>query len=239
MKLLGKGGLLEDIKRNLRYSDWSGGLPFQWNEDRNILERKSEKELHKLGFRLGLATVYFILALINVLRVLNRTSLMVITHSILMLGGWTLVLSNQFTNYLQLSGVVQLCNGFIQLEHSFSKHFGIKKESYSTDVFLRGSIYVMTLSGITMPIVIFLDILRNPCFPAFAGHWMSCQCDDSRPGYYLMPTWTLVEVLTKVIMSFAAYLIWSPLVSGSMFQMSLEYIVEGNCFRVFIDELGK
>ncbi len=162
---------------------------------------------------------------------------MVVTHSILMLAGWGLALSSELVNLLQVSGVVQLCNGFIQ--QNFSTHFVFKQESQSTGLFLRGMIYLMTFTGITGPIVIFLDILRNPCFPVYVGYWMNSQCEDHRPGYYLLPTWSFVEVLTKVSLSLASYLIWAPLSAGNAFIMSLEYIMEGNCFLVFIEKLEK
>ncbi len=244
MMLLGSGGLLKDVTRNLCYSDWSGGLPFQWNETLNILERKTQKQLRSFSIRLGVATLYFILALIQTSRVLNKASLMVITHRILVLAGMAMMLCNDFANFLQLSGVVQLCNGFIQLEQNISEHFGNTTvvhgtKSISKDLFIRGMLYLLTFTGFTVPILCFVDILRNPCFPAFAGYLMSSQCEDNRPGYYLMPTWSVVEILTKVAMSFGAYFIWSPLIAGGVFQQSLAYIVEGNCFRVFIGELGK
>ncbi len=244
MKQLKTGGLLEDIKINLRYSDWNGGLPFQWNETLNILEKKTPKELRKLGIRLGIATLYYILALIQFFRVFSKSSLMVITHSILMLAGIVMILSSQFVNFLQLSGVVQLCNGFIQLEHNFSKHFGNNKsahehKSQSTELILRLLIYLLTLTAIIVPIVFFLDILRNPCLPGYVGYWISSQCEINKPGYYLMPTWSFMEILTKVAISLAACFTWSPLICGAFFQFSLEYIMEGNCFRVDIEKLGK
>ncbi len=244
MKLLGKDGLLKDIKLNLRYSGWNGGLPFQWNETHGILEKKPQKDLRKLGLRLGIATLYFIVSLIQVFRIFNRASLMVITHSILMMSGVVLVLSSEYANLVQISGVVQLCNGFIQLEHNFSKQFENNKTvndkpPKSKDWLLRGMIYLLTFSGLTVPIVFFLDILRNPCLPGYAGYWMSSQCDIDRPGYYLKPTWSFGEVSTKVGLSLAATFTWIPLIAGAFFQMSLEYIMEGNCFRVDIEELGR
>ncbi len=242
MKLVGKDGLLQDIKLNLWISDWLGGLPFEWNETLNQLEIKDSKKRQILSFRLGLATLCFILVLIQAFSVLKGSPLMVITHNTMAFAIFLMSLTCEFVNCIQISGVVQLFNGFIRLEQNFSKYFGNKNSGSTkskTDFFLRGMIYLLTSTGIIVPTVFCLDMFRNPCFPAYIGYWMSNQCEVEKPGYYLRPTWRLVEVLTKLALSLTTFVVWSALISAYTFYLSLEFLVEGNCFRVGIAEFGR
>ncbi len=78
MKLLGNDDLIKDVKRHLRISDCCGGLPFQWNEVLNQLEIKSKKKRYRLAVRVGVATLYLIIALVQAFRVIDRASTMVI-----------------------------------------------------------------------------------------------------------------------------------------------------------------
>ncbi len=133
MKLLGKDGLLKDIKLNLRISDWLGCLPFEWNETLNQLEMKNPKKLRNISFRLGIATLHFIMVSIQVYRVLKGSSLTVITHNTMVLATFFMSLTCEFVNCIQISEVVQLFNGFIQLEQNFSKYFGNKDAGYTNE----------------------------------------------------------------------------------------------------------
>ncbi len=169
---------------------------------------------------------------------------MVITHSILFLGCQVVCLSCQHVNFKQLSGVVQLCNGFIQLEQNFENYFGNptvvhKPKSKSTDLFLRGMSYILTCTTLSAQVVNHVDILRDPCFPVYVGYWLNPQCGNDTPGHDSNFTWSFVEVLTKVAMLVVVCFCWSPLYSGGDFQMSLEYIMEGHCFQVGLKEFGR
>ncbi len=242
MELLGTGGLLEDVKRSLRYSDWCGTFPFKWNDTKQQMEMKNTWKRYIFGCQLGVALLYIILALIQNYSVLQTASLMIITHSLLFFGTGTLVLSGQITNCVQLSGFIHLCNGFIQLERNFASDFRNgynRNNTYKANLVPKAMIFILTFSGTMIPFVFALDILRNPCFPFYAGYWMSRQCEIDKLGYFLGPTWSMEEVLTKVIIAFGYFFVWPALVSGSIFQISLESIVQGNCFRVNIEKFEK
>lgn len=99
--------------------------------------------------------------------------------------------------------------------------------------------YLMTFSGVVPPVVYVLDAIRNPCFPPYVGYMLSRQCADDTPGYYSMPSWSLIEILEKVVISFITYITWSSLFPGGLFQMSLEYVGERHCFLVNIAKFGK
>ncbi len=243
MKLLGNGGLLGDVKLNLKFSGLLGGLPFKWNKATNKLEIKSQKKQIFLGLRQGIAVLNLFLSLIQTFRVINRASMMVITHCILSYSCFANILSFQIPNLFNLSSVVQLFSGFIQLEQNFSKYFGNKKEENGrkskTDWSLQGMIYLLTCTGLTGSTVWSLDIIRNPCLSAYDGYWMHSQCANDVPGSYLNPTWSFTEVSTKVTMSLFGLLVWMPLLCGCCFQIALEIVVEGYCFRVGIAKFGK
>ncbi len=244
MELLGKNGLLKDVKINLRILDKYAALPFQLNETTNQLEKKNQRKLNILSFQLGIAVIYLGFELIQIYRVLKGSSLFVITQSILFFATGVLILSCQLVNYVNLPGIVQLWNGFIQLEENFSKYFETTKvepkyKSHASCLDLRCIIYFLTFSGATLTSIYAIDVFRNPCFPAYVGYWLSIQCEDDNLGYYLKPTWSLVEVLPKVGIALNMYLIWGPLLSGCCFQILLQYVVEGHCFRVNTAEFGK
>lgn len=244
MVLLGQGGLLKDIILNLRYSDWCGGLPFQWNDKLNKLEMKSPKQLNIFRIRLWIAFLFLIAALIQVVRVFKRAPLMVVTHSVMFLACGTLTFSSHLVNFKHIPGIVQLCNSFISFEQNFSIENRTRKvlkskKPTNTEFFLRCMIYLLTITGITMPVVYHLDVLRNPCLPMYVGFWMSSQCPDEKPGYHNEGTWGFLEILTKFGISLFSYLNWSLLLVGCCFQISLEYIMEGNCFRIYVAEFGK
>lgn len=238
MKLLGKYGLLEDIKLCLRYSDWMGGLPFRWNEKLNQLEIKSPRERRQHGWHLKIAASYLTVGLIQTFRVYSMAPLMAITHTIFFLGGMLMLLSFEYVNFEYTSQVVQLCNCFIQLEKNPENPKTENKRTLS-DSCLRCIIFSLTFTAIVAPIILLLDTLRNPCFPAFAGYWICSQCEEDKPGYYSMPAWSFEEVMAKVGISITSYYVWGPVVAGGMFQMCLEYVMEGSCFRVNILKFGE
>ncbi len=243
MKPFIQGSLLEDVKLCLQISYLGGGLAFQWNKTLNQLEVKCKLSRYALGIRLGIATFYLIVQFIQASTVLNGASPMVITHSIMYIICTAHILSCEHVNFIKLSGVVQLFNGFIQIEQNFAKYFGNTKigngqNAKVNNLFIRGMMYLLTTTGVFYPILYAADILRNPCFPAYAGYRMSSQCLD-KPGYYLEPTWSLEEVLTKLVLASYTYLIMAPFIAGWLFIMCLEYVVEGNFFRVGITQFGK
>ncbi len=244
MVLLGKHGLLDCIRLNLRYSDWCRGHPFQWNDAKNYLDLKNQKKLNVYSVRVGLAALYFILALIQVIQVFPNSSLMVITHSVMFLAAGFLTLSSHVVNYMSRSEAVQLCNAFIKYEKRYTMEFAHAKgtctrKTNTTDLFLKSMMYLLTSTAISVSAMYHLDIFRNPCFPLYVGFWMSGQCQNDKPGYYLEATWSLVEVGTKVGISVLSYLNWSLLLSGSNFETSLEYIMEGHCFRTYVTDFGE
>lgn len=244
MVLLGQAGLLKDMIRNLKYCDWCGALPFKWNDNVKKLELKSQRKLYIFITRLWIASLYIILSFIQVVRVFKTAPLVVITHSVMFLACGSLNLSCHLVNYKQRSGVVGLCNNLIGFEQKFSKDnaktdTGNKRKSSTTDFFLRYMMYLLTCTGITMPIVYHLDILRNPCLPMYVGNWLSSQCLDEKPGYHFKATWTYMEIGTKVGISLLSYFNWSLLLVGCCFEQGLEYVLEGDCFRVYIAEFGR
>lgn len=210
---------------------------------------KKEKRLRSLRFQLILSVEYLVLSFIQFVGIYSASSFMIITHSTMTLACGVMTLCYQFLNCVRVSGVVQLCNGFIQLERNFSKSFENQEEfqkdqqsklkNESKNFVLRGIVYLLTYTGMVATMVYCLDILRNPCFSTLVGYWMNGQCEDGKPGYYHEPTWSLVEVGTKVGLASVSYFIWSPLLISVYFYMSLEFVMEGHCFRVEIEEFGK
>lgn len=150
-------------------------------------------------------------------------------------------LSSHLVNYIQLSEVVQLCNAFIKYETDFtSQHINTKatpRKTTSKDLLLKYMIYLLTCTG--MPIVYHLDVFRNPCYTLYVNYWMSDLCQLDKPGQHLKATWSLMEIGTIFGISLFSYLNWSLLLVGCNFQTSLEYIMEGQCFRAYLAESGK
>lgn len=148
-------------------------------------------------------------------------------------------------NFINLTGDVQLCNGFIQFEQNFlqnlKKNRKVQQEhkSQTTYLFLWSMICLLTFTGVFGPIVYCLDIFQNPCFPSYVGHSLISQWEDNVPGYYALPIWNVKEVLVKMWISVCTYVIWSSLLPGGLFQMSLEYLVRGHCILVNNKEFGR
>ncbi len=248
MILLGEKGLLKDLKYNLLFADWCGGLPFKWNNSQNRLEVKTKNEIRLYGFRLFIALLYLIFATIQVVRVFKGAPLIVITHNIMFLSTYMGCICCHYVNYKELSCIVQLFNSFIDFEQRLclvGRKTGkghdqkLHQVSGQTLLMIKYLIRLMTSSGISMPILYHLDIIRNPCFPMYVGYWLSDQCDDTNLGTALKPTWTSVEVGIKFGISFISYLMWSLLLVGMVFQISLECIVHGICFRSYVTEFGR
>lgn len=240
MTLLGNGGFLKDIKHALQISDWFGALPFQWNDELDQLELKSEKKRFYFKCRLVLGILYYILAMIQVFCVIGNASLLVITHSVLNMTTGVVVLSGQIMNWIHLPGVVDLFNSFIQLERNFvGSNAQPKSKSTSKKRTLQCMIYMLISTGIFVPLTYHLDVLRNPCFPVYVGFWMSSQCLPDKPGHYLEPTWSPMEILAKFGISLGSFLNWGFLIPGILLDAALEYVIEGNCFRVYTSEFGR
>lgn len=96
---------------------------------------------------------------------------------------------------------------------------------------------LFTATGIFMPVLYHLDILRNPCFPMYVGYWLSNQCLDV--GKPLKPTWTIDETSTHVAIALVSYFVWSFLLVGFTLNSSIQVILFGHCFRIYVSAFGR
>lgn len=246
MILIGPKGILDDVVKNLKYSDWCESLPFSWNPTEKRLEKKTRKTLRYLGIRLSISILYTAFAVIQVVRVFKGSDLIVKTHSIMFISCLIFCLSCHLVNYTELPNVTELFNTLIDFEVRFEQIKNnvrglpsfTKKKQQATKL-LKYFLFAMTCTGTVMPVVYHLDILRNPCYPLYVGYWLSDQCDEKKLGIQLKASWSVQEIGTKFGIAMVSYFVWSFMISGCMFQISLECIVQGHCLRSYVAEFGR
>ncbi len=131
---------------------------------------KIQKTLKLYGVRLAVAFLYLTMALVQVIRAFPKSSLMVITHSIMFMACAIYVLSCNLVNYFKLPDVVQLCNAFIKYDQRFTMKYrntnDVTPKTTTTDLLLKYMIYLLTCTGICMPmciICIYFGILVSRC----------------------------------------------------------------------------
>lgn len=243
MVLLGEKGLSKDLMYNLIIADWCGAVPFKWNNSKKRLETKTRNKIRQYGVRLCISLLYLICAAIQVIWVFKPAPLIVKTHSIMFLACGILSMCCHFVNYSELPQVVQLSNSFLDFEQRLAtfKERGVKQRQIteSKRFLIKVMTQLMTCTGILMPIVYHLDILRNPCFPLYVGYWISGQCNPNKLGTPMKPTWTAYEFFTKIGIILVSYFNWSLLLVGMLFQVSWKCIIQGHCFRRYIAEFGR
>lgn len=154
-------------------------------------------------------------------------------------------LSCHLVNFTELPSVIELFNTLIYFERRFELiKFNVRgfpvyaKEKQQATNLLKYFLLAITCTGTVKPVVYHLDILRNPCYPLYVGYWLSSQCDEKHLGMHFKATWSVQEMSTKIGISLVSYFVWSFLISGCLFKISLEYIVQGHCLRSYIAQVG-
>ncbi|CAL8140564.1 unnamed protein product [Orchesella dallaii] len=167
----------------------------------------------------------------------KQAKMVVITHNVMFIGSYVVISINGYVFHKQADLVATLFNSLIDFEQ---RHYNGK---FSTNV--KGSLLIifmlrmMTATGILMPTLYHLDIIRNPCFPVYLGYWLSDQCEDGKLGHALPATWSGIELGTKIGIAFCSYLNWNLLMTGIPFFVSIAYTLHGHCCRSYIYQYGQ
>lgn len=97
----------------------------------------------------------------------------------------------------------------------------------------------MELSGLCLPLLYHADLIRNPCLPIhLGGYWIVYDQCKGKFGVDLQPTWSLNEVLSKLVVFGVSYFNWSFLLSGFSFHLSLSLLLKSYCLRSYIKFAG-
>ncbi|CAL8112263.1 unnamed protein product [Orchesella dallaii] len=108
------------------------------------------------------------------------------------------------------------------------------------DAYIAAAIKMFTISSIAMPLSYHLDIIRNPCFPVYAGYSLSVQCHNDIGNHkQLMPTyWSASEIGTRLGICFLSYVNWNFLVTGTASFVTLSIVLVGHYFRTCVAQYG-
>ncbi len=98
----------------------------------------------------------------------------------------------------------------------------------------------MEISIVAVPLLYHVELMRNPCLPInLGGYWIvDAQC-GGQLGTELKATWSIQEILTKLIVCFVSYFNWSFLVSGCYLQTTLVILVKSYCMKNYIELAGR
>ncbi|CAL8133525.1 unnamed protein product [Orchesella dallaii] len=231
-------GLMKEFVQNLQISDSFAGLPYTWNPKSNRLELKCRSKIAVNKLRLSIGVVYLVTALMQIIWTWKRAGRMVMTHSAMFVADYVTNISSQFLNYVDPEATVDLFNKVIQYEETLGGRDTqklISKEKKRK--FTKFLMQMMAATGIFMPPLYHLDILRNPCFPMYVGYWLSDQC-GTKMGLASPGSWSLLEFGTKALISLISYLNWSFVLTSHCFHTSTGMVLLGHCIRSYISKYG-
>ncbi len=117
----------------------------------------------------------------------------------------------------------------------------LKERNWNNNVDDRGNkltklvLRNITITGVVLPLFNHLDVIRNPCMPAyFGGYWIvEPQC-GGQIGTDFQATWSIYEILTKSVVCFVSYINLSFLVSGSFFHITTVLLTQPYCLKNYI-----
>ncbi|CAL8121154.1 unnamed protein product [Orchesella dallaii] len=231
-------GLAADFVKSLQISDTFGSLLYKWNPLNCRLELKSIKKFRIYNFRVGFQIIYLLLVLVQISWTWKDANRMVRMHSTLFATDFVLNITSLYLTSTKAKEIVALLNGFMSFQekhHVNSTETDFKKtKGYKITKLL---LFACGATGISMPILYHLEILRNPCFPMYLGYWLSDQC-GTKLGSYTQTKRTLAELLIKLSISAFSFVNWSIGFASYCFQIGVAFVLEGHCLRYFISKYG-
>ncbi|CAL8133527.1 unnamed protein product [Orchesella dallaii] len=231
-------GLMKEFIKNLQISDTFASLPYTWNEKLKRLELKCSSKIYVNKFRVSIAMLYLGAALLQVIWTCKKAGRMVMTHSAMFVADYVTNITSHFLNYNDTKATVQLFNSVIEFEekrypNDSNKEISKEKGRHFTKFLMR----MMAITGIYMPPLYHLDILRNPCFPMYVGYWLSDQC-GTKMGLASPGSWSILEFGTKALISLVSYINWSFVITSHCFHTSAGMVLLGHCIRSYISQYG-
>lgn len=240
MVLLGNSGLLQIVLKTLIASDWCGCLPYKWHPSKQKLIQKSDTQLKMFKFHLIYSYIYLLITFSQVALYWKKASLLVITHSVMFISISIMCMVSHFVNFCNLPEIISLFNAFLDYEkQEQTENTQPFTKSPGKQLIVKYTLIILCLTGIFPPILYHLDVLRNPCFPMFAGYWFNNQCQLENLGLPLPATWTLAEIQIKLYLILISYYAWSFLLLGFTFHCSIQIVLHGYSLQTYISEFGQ
>jgi len=109
-------GLLKHFVDNLKISDSFASLPYKWNPKSHRLDLKTGSKFVLYKLRVRLATLYLILALLQIAWTWKKAGRMVMTHSAMFVADYVTNITSHFLNSKDPKATVELFNRIIEFE---------------------------------------------------------------------------------------------------------------------------
>ncbi|CAL8112273.1 unnamed protein product [Orchesella dallaii] len=238
-KMLVASNLLKYVEENIHICDYFGGIPFKWNKEKNMLEAKSRFKLKLYGIRFYFALLYKFFVMFQVISTWKNVKMFVITHNVMFISSYILITTCAYAFYKNAHRIASLFNQMIEYELRHCKPGTVDLNNVKGTTLVICMVRMMSITGIFLPTFYHLDMIRNPCFPVYLGYWLSEQCQEGNLGQALSPTWSPVELGTKIGMSLLSYMNWNLLMTGIGFYLNVAVILSGHCIRSYIGQYGQ
>lgn len=240
MVLYSNDALLATWLKNQSICNFS--MPFCWNQDMGMFQVKPNKNTTKKHkARLAIAFVYLTLALVQALLTWKHSTRNVTMHSITFITAFIMSLTSHSVNWIYRNEVVNLFNALLDFDRNQLSREQIQAQKFPTktsvaQLFTKFLISVQTATGLFMPILYHLNVLRDPCFPMYVGYWLCEQCQNTELG---MPQTVSVQIGTKLMISLVSYTQWSFVYGGHCFHIGIELMLQGTCLQAFVEHIGR
>jgi len=109
-------GILQYFVLNIKVSDYCASIPYKWNGKKQRLELKSGAKLFVYNIRVGLAILYLLLALVQIVWTRKDAVMMVTAHSSMFAADYVTNVTALLINSLAPNAVVNLFNRIIEYE---------------------------------------------------------------------------------------------------------------------------
>ncbi|CAL8085861.1 unnamed protein product [Orchesella dallaii] len=224
--------ILSALIEHLKFSAIFASIPFEWNKEKGGFELKTRTNILIHKVRLRTALLYAASILLQVVVTWKQATIFVKMHTILFFSA---MIMTCYTHHVFFTNRVEIV-AYINAMISFEKRRNAKewRPKDLLGIITKLLMRILSMSGIMLPVLYHFELIRLPCMPMHLGYFLLENCPRGTFGKSLPATWSLEEIIGKVMIFTVSYFNWSFLMSGFAAHISIGLLLKGHCLRSYI-----
>ncbi|CAL8118874.1 unnamed protein product [Orchesella dallaii] len=217
---------------HFRVTSIFSSICFKWDEGKGEFEVKAPNKLLIYKIRMRTAWFYTASVLFQVALTWNQANISVKMHSILFSSAIVMNCYCHHTFYSKRTEIVAYLNGMMMFEKQRNPKQWKPNDFHGiiTTVLIR----LMAITGVTLPFLYHLELIRLPCMPMHLGYFLAKDICRGEFGMSYPSTWSMEEIGAKLLILGVSYFNWSFLMSGFPAHLSVGLMLKGHCLRSYI-----
>lgn len=234
-------GLIKVLTFTVSVFDRTGNLPFRWDKNNEKLVEKSTISLKIYTFRMLLTILYLFLAVLQIYWTWGEANLLVMSHTAMFTIDFFMNVVTQVCTFSYRKDIIKLLNAMVTYEQHRNPMCLVVSSQLKIWI-TKGLMLIFAATGVCLPVLFQLDVLRNPCYPINVGYRWAKQCKhqlgEAPPD---APTHIpdLDEWLVKIGITLFSLMNWSFSLFGNCFHFAVAMVMVGHCFRSYLFLYGR